>query len=77
VIVVYIAFLMPYVVVSYYDRYKFPIMGTEVILLVWGIDRLVRWAAGGEWPRRPTRSASGSTFGGGRAMNRSGRRAFS
>jgi hypothetical protein len=45
---VYLAYLMPYVVVSFYDRYKVPVMGTEVMMLVWGIDRLVRWAMGGE-----------------------------
>jgi hypothetical protein len=48
VIAVYLTYLMPYVVVSFYDRYKFPLLGTEVLLLLWGVDRLVRWAAGGE-----------------------------
>jgi len=39
VIGVYIAYMAPYIVVSYYDRYKFPVMGLEAIMLVWGVDR--------------------------------------
>jgi hypothetical protein len=48
VIAVYLAYLMPYVAVSYYDRYKFPVMVTEIALVVWGVERLVWWGGGGE-----------------------------
>jgi hypothetical protein len=41
VVGVYLAYLMPYVVVSYYERYKFPVMGIEVMLVLWGIDRIL------------------------------------
>ena len=41
VIGVYLAYVMPYVVISYYERYKFPVMGMEAILLVWGIHRFL------------------------------------
>jgi hypothetical protein len=37
---VYLGYLLPYVVVSYYERYKFPLIGTEAALVVWGIDRV-------------------------------------
>ena len=57
---VYLGFLMPYVLVSYYDRYKYPIMGAEVLLLVWGIDRLVRWAAGSEPERQRVEILAGA-----------------
>jgi len=40
VIGVYLAYLMPYVIISYYDRYKFPLLGTEVALVVWGVHRV-------------------------------------
>src|SRR5262249_34826486 len=39
VIGVYLAYLLPYVLISYYDRYKFPLIGAEAALLVWGIGR--------------------------------------
>ena len=33
----YFAYLLPYVLISYYDRYKFPLMAIEVLLLVWAV----------------------------------------
>jgi hypothetical protein len=39
VIGVYLAYLLPYVLISYYDRYKVPLIGAEAALLVWGIGR--------------------------------------
>lgn len=41
VIAAYLAYLMPYVLVSYYERYKVPAMGMEVLLLTWGANRLL------------------------------------
>lgn len=49
VIGVYVSYLLPYIIVSYYDRYKFPLMVTEVLLVVWGVDRLLKLRQG-----RPT-----------------------
>jgi hypothetical protein len=39
VIGVYLAYLLPYVLVSYYDRYKFPVFAAEVLLVVWAVAR--------------------------------------
>jgi hypothetical protein len=41
VIAIYVAYLTPYILVSYYERYKYPLLVTETLLLVWGINRLV------------------------------------
>ncbi len=45
---VYVTYLLPYVIVSFYDRYKFPLMVAEVLLIVWGLHRLARmlWRGG-------------------------------
>ena len=43
VIVVYIAYLLPYILVSYYERYKLPLIGVEVALLVFTLDRFASW----------------------------------
>jgi len=40
VIGVYLLYLSPYICVSYYDRYAFPLVGAKVLLVVWAIDRL-------------------------------------
>jgi hypothetical protein len=39
VIGVYLAYLFPYVIISYYERYKLPLVGAEVALMVWGASR--------------------------------------
>ena len=36
---VYLVYLLPYVLISYYERYKFPLVATEVMLVVWAIER--------------------------------------
>lgn len=41
---VYFLYLLPYIAVSYYDRYAVPLLGAKVLLTVWGLDRL-------PWPR--------------------------
>lgn len=35
VIGMYLAYLLPYVVISYYERYKMPLVAAEVMLVVW------------------------------------------
>jgi hypothetical protein len=42
---VYLIYLLPYVLVSYYERYKFPVLVAEAALLVCGIDRARQWLA--------------------------------
>ena len=37
VIGIYVSYLLPYILVSFYERYKFPIVVAEVALLVWGV----------------------------------------
>jgi hypothetical protein len=37
---VYCSYLLPYVIVSYYERYKFPLLAVEVMLLVWALERV-------------------------------------
>jgi hypothetical protein len=48
---VYCLYLLPYIAVSYYDRYAMPLLGAKVLLVIWAIDRLLSW-----WPRRRTAS---------------------
>jgi hypothetical protein len=38
---VYGLYLLPYVGVSYYERYGLPLLGVKVLLVVWGADRLL------------------------------------
>ena len=42
VIGVYLLYLLPYIAVSYYDRYGMPLVGVKVLLVIWGVDRLLR-----------------------------------
>ena len=41
VIGTYLAYLTPYVLVSYYERYKVPLLAVEVLLLTWGAERFL------------------------------------
>lgn len=41
VIGVYLFCLLPYVAVSYYDRYALPLLGVKALLVVWAADRLL------------------------------------
>ncbi len=43
VIGVYVTYLLPYVLIGYYDRYKPPLMAVEAALLVWGAELLFGW----------------------------------
>lgn len=38
---VYVLYLLPYVVVSYYDRYTLPLLGVKALLVVWAADRVL------------------------------------
>jgi hypothetical protein len=40
VIGAYLLYLFPYVIISFYDRYKFPVLAAEAAFIVWGIDRI-------------------------------------
>ncbi len=40
VIGTYASYLLPYVVVSYYDRYKYPMVLAEIMMIVWAAGRL-------------------------------------
>jgi hypothetical protein len=53
VIGVYIAYMAPYILVSYYERYKFPVMGTETLFIVWGIDRFLNLGASESTAAKP------------------------
>jgi len=57
VIGVYSLYLFPYVLVSYYERYKFPVIVAEAALLVWGIDRARQWLQA-----TPRRAVEGPRF---------------
>jgi hypothetical protein len=40
VIGVYLLYLLPYIAVSYYERYAVPLLGAKVLLVTWAADRL-------------------------------------
>jgi hypothetical protein len=35
----YATYLLPYIVISYYERYGQPLLGIKVLLVVWGVER--------------------------------------
>jgi hypothetical protein len=43
---VYVLYLIPYVVVSYYSRYAMPLLAVKVLLVIWAADRFLSflWA---------------------------------
>ncbi|MBO0697811.1 MAG: DUF2029 domain-containing protein, partial [Zavarzinella sp.] len=41
VLLAYAAYLVPYVLVSYYERYAFPLLPLKVLLIVWAADRIL------------------------------------
>lgn len=41
VIWVYVVYLLPYIAVSYYDRYALPLVGVKVLIVIWAADRLL------------------------------------
>jgi hypothetical protein len=45
VIGVYLLYLLPYIGVSYYERYAVPLLGVKVLLVLWAADQLLsHWA---------------------------------
>jgi hypothetical protein len=38
---IYGVFLLPYVLVAYYERYAAPLMGVKMLLVVYGIDTVL------------------------------------
>jgi hypothetical protein len=39
-IAVYVLYLLPYVLASYYDRYGMPLIGVKTLLVLWAIERI-------------------------------------
>ena len=39
----YVFHLLPYVLVSYYERYAAPLLAVKALLVIWGTDRLLGW----------------------------------
>jgi hypothetical protein len=44
VIALYLLYLAPYIVASYYSRYAFPLLAAKVLLVAWAMDRLINLA---------------------------------
>lgn len=42
IMVLYLVFLAPYVVVSYYERYAFPLLGIKILLFIYAVDHFRR-----------------------------------
>jgi hypothetical protein len=62
VIGIYALYLLPYIAVSYYERYAFPLLGVKALLVIWGVDRLMVTLLGGG-PGRRLRLSEASSFG--------------
>jgi hypothetical protein len=43
VIAIYLLYLLPYIGVSYYERYAMPLLGVKALLVIWAADRLLSW----------------------------------
>ena len=41
VIAVYVLYLLPYVGISYYERYALPLLGVKVLLVLWAVERVL------------------------------------
>ena len=41
VLAVYLLYLLPYIGISYYDRYAMPLLGVKALLVFWAADRLL------------------------------------
>jgi|GEM_PF-688315 len=58
----YTAYLLPYILVGYYDRYAYPLIGVKTILVVWAAERLIQIAArGGRTPSGTSELATAET----------------
>ena len=56
VIGVYLLYLAPYIVISYYERYSLPVVGVKVLLIVWAVERLLAFLRPSLWHGLPRRS---------------------
>lgn len=56
VLLAYAAYLLPYILASYYERYSFPLLAAQTILVVWAIERLSEVV---KWRRRPPTLVAG------------------
>jgi hypothetical protein len=45
----YTIYLLPYMAISYYERYAMPLLGVKILLVIWGADRLLSL-----WPPKQT-----------------------
>ena len=51
-ICLYALYLVPYILISYYDRYAVPLLGIKMLLVLYGLDTLLRRIIGkGGWGR--------------------------
>jgi hypothetical protein len=41
VIAAYLICLLPYAIISYYDRYAYPLLGLKVLLVIWALERIL------------------------------------
>ena len=48
VVTIYLLYLLPYVVISYDERYAMPLVAVKVLLVVWAVDRLLALASRAE-----------------------------
>ena len=48
-------YLTPYVLVSYYERYEFPLWGLKTLVVVWWLDVLFALASPASWRNRAAR----------------------
>jgi hypothetical protein len=52
---IYILYLLPYIVVSYYDRYAVPLVGVKVLLVIWAAERMLSFVCGYLLDNEPAR----------------------
>lgn len=38
---VYLLYLLPYIAISYYERYALPLLGVKALVVIWAADRLL------------------------------------
>jgi hypothetical protein len=43
---IYVFYLLPYIVISYYESYALALLGVKALLVIWGADRLLSWRQG-------------------------------
>ena len=61
VIGVFLSYMLPYVVISYYERYALPMLGLKVLLIVCAADRLLTFVTAPPWRKVPTPAAEGKS----------------